>query len=145
LAGRYKTRVEELKFLNTLTTSSIPQMAIAEYLKHDAFEHHLRRIRKAYAQQASIMASVVKRFFPAATKISHPMGGYVLWVELPETVDSMQLYHRALECKITIGPGRMFAVGDAYKHCIRLNYSYPWTNEIDQAIRKLGNLLTEFV
>jgi DNA-binding transcriptional MocR family regulator len=144
LTGRYKTRVEELKFLNTLTTSSIPQLAIAEYLQHDGYDHHLRRIRKAYAQQASIMASAVKRFFPAQTKVSHPMGGYVLWVELPEHIDSMQLYRRALECNITIGPGRMFSVGNAYRHCIRLNYSYPWTAGIEQAITKLGRLIGEF-
>ncbi|MDB5991104.1 MAG: 2-aminoadipate aminotransferase [Herbaspirillum sp.] len=145
LTGRYRAKVEELKFLNTLTTSSIPQMAIAEYLKNDGFDHHLRRIRKAYAQQASIMAAAVKRFFPAGTKISHPMGGYVLWVELPKTVDSMKLYQRALACQITIAPGRMFSVSNAYKHCIRLNYSYPWTPEIEQAIILLGKLITEFL
>jgi DNA-binding transcriptional MocR family regulator len=145
LTGKYRAKVEELKFLNTLTTSSIPQMAIAEYLKNDGFDHHLRRIRKAYAQQASIMASAVKRFFPEGTKISHPMGGYVLWVELPKTVDSMMVYQRALECRITIGPGRMFSVGNAYKHCIRLNYSYPWNAEVEQAIILLGKLITEFL
>ncbi|MDB5776081.1 MAG: 2-aminoadipate aminotransferase [Herbaspirillum sp.] len=145
LPGRYREKVEELKFLNTLTTSSIPQMAIAEYLKNDGFDHHLRRIRKAYAQQSSIMASAVKRFFPKGTKVSRPMGGYVLWVELPKPVDSMKLYQRALECQITIGPGRMFSVSNAYKNCIRLNYSYPWTTEIEQAVILLGKLITEFL
>ena len=145
LTGRYKTRVEELKFLNTLTTSSIPQLAIAEYLKHDGYDHHLRRIRKAYAQQANIMAAAVRRFFPKGTRVSRPMGGYVLWVELPAQVDSMQLYRRALECNITIAPGRMFSVADAYRHCIRLNYSYPWSAELDRALAKLGKLIGEFV
>jgi DNA-binding transcriptional MocR family regulator len=145
LPGRYRERVEELKFLNTLTTSSIPQMAIADYLKNDGFDHHLRRVRKAYAQQASIMASAVKRFFPEGTKVSRPTGGYVLWVELPKAVDSMKLYQRALECQITIGPGRMFSVSHAYKNCIRLNYSYPWTPDIEQAIILLGKLVTEFL
>ena len=145
LAGRYRDRVEKLKFLNTLTTSSISQMAITEYLKNDGFDHHLRRVRKAYAQQANIMAAAIKRFFPDGTRISHPKGGYVLWVELPEAVDSMKLYHRALESGITIAPGRMFSVSNAYKHCIRLNYSYPWTTEIDQALILLAKLITEFL
>ena len=145
LAGRYRDRVEKLKFLNTLTTSSISQMAITEYLKNDGFDHHLRRVRKAYAQQANIMAATVKRFFPDGTRISRPKGGYVLWVELPEAVDSMKLYHRALESGITIAPGRMFSVSNAYKHCIRLNYSYPWTTEIDQALILLAKLIGEFL
>jgi len=145
LAGRYRDRVEKLKFLNTLTTSSISQLAITEYLKNDGFDHHLRRVRKAYAQQANIMSAAVKRFFPDGTRISHPKGGYVLWVELPEAVDSMKLYHRALESGITIAPGKMFSVSNAYKHCIRLNYSYPWTTEIDQALILLAKLITEFL
>ena len=145
LAGRYRGKVEELKFLNTLATSSFPQLAIAEYLQNDGYEQHLRRTRKAYAQQARIMAAAVLRFFPAGTKISHPQGGYVLWVELPGDIDSMQLYRRALECKITVGPGRMFSVSQAYKHCIRLNYSYPWSVGVEQAIILLGKLITEFL
>jgi len=145
LAGRYRGKVEELKFLNTLTTSSFPQLAIAAYLQNDGYEQHLRRIRKAYAQQARIMAAAVQRFFPAGTKISQPQGGYVLWVELPGNVDSMQLYRRALECRITVGPGRMFCVSHAYKHCIRLNYSYPWSAGVEQAIVLLGKLITEFL
>ena len=69
----------------------------------------------------------------------------MLWVELPGDIDSMQLYRRALECKITVGPGRMFSVSQAYKHCIRLNYSYPWSVGVEQAIILLGKLITEFL
>jgi DNA-binding transcriptional MocR family regulator len=145
LAGRYHSKVEELKFLNTLGTSSIAQAAIAEYLKNDGFDLHLRRLRKVYAQQANIMASAVKRFFPAGTKVSTPMGGYVLWVELPAQVDSIKLYKRALECGITIGPGRMFSVNNEYQHCIRINYSSHWNPAIEQAVILLGKLVTEFL
>ena len=63
LPGRYRDQVEKLKFLNTLTTPTIPQLAIAEYLEHDGYEHHLRHIRKIYAQQANIMRAAVQRFF----------------------------------------------------------------------------------
>ncbi|WP_310678478.1 aminotransferase class I/II-fold pyridoxal phosphate-dependent enzyme, partial [Burkholderia multivorans] len=54
LPGRYREQVEKLKFLNTLATPSLPQLAIAEFLERDGYEHHLRRLRKAYAQQANL-------------------------------------------------------------------------------------------
>ena len=53
---RYRDQVEKLKFLNTLTTPAIPQLAIAEYLERDGYDHRLRRMRKAYAQQAGLIA-----------------------------------------------------------------------------------------
>ncbi|MCY0386132.1 PLP-dependent aminotransferase family protein [Robbsia sp. Bb-Pol-6] len=140
IPGRYRDRVEKLKFLNTLTTPTVPQLAIAEYLTHDGYEHHLRRVRGAYRQQAKLMRTMVKRFFPEGTRTSHPVGGYVLWVELPAAVDSMMLYRLALEQHITIGPGTMFSASDAYRNCIRLNYSYPWSPAIEQALIVVGRL-----
>ncbi|WP_323121261.1 aminotransferase-like domain-containing protein [Burkholderia alba] len=140
MPGRYRDRVEKLKFLNTLATPAIDQLAIAEYLRHDGYDHHLRKIRRIYAQQASLMSAMVRRFFPDGTRLSQPMGGYVLWVELPAQVDSMQLYQLALAQRITIGPGQMFSTTDGYRHFIRLNYSYPWSPQIEQAIKTLGKL-----
>jgi DNA-binding transcriptional MocR family regulator len=142
MPGRYRDQVEKLKFLNSPITPSIPQIAIAEYLKYDGYDHHLRKTRKAYAQQASIMAAAVRRFFPAGTRVSEPAGGYVLWLELPPQIDAMQLYDCALQQKITIGPGHMFSTTDRYKHFIRLNYSYGWSTGLEEAVRTLGKLAT---
>jgi DNA-binding transcriptional MocR family regulator len=140
LPGRYREQVEKLKFLNTLTTPTIPQLAIAEYLQNDGYEHHLRRIRRLYAQQANLMKAMVNRFFPEGTRTSTPAGGYVLWVELPEKVDSMRLYQLALENGITIGPGYMFSATNAYSNFIRLNYSYAWSPEIERAVQTVAKL-----
>lgn len=144
LPGRYRDQVEKLKFLNTLTTATIPQIAIAEFLERDGYEHHLRRVRKHYAQQANLMRAIVSRFFPQGTRISRPVGGYVLWIELPETVDALRLYTRALEQGITIGPGHMFSIFEqSYRNFIRLNYSSAWSDEIEQAVITVGRLAGE--
>ncbi|WP_250526822.1 PLP-dependent aminotransferase family protein [Caballeronia sp. GAWG2-1] len=143
MPGRFRAQVEKLKFLNTLTTPSVPQVAVADYLRQDGYDRHLRGVRKLYQQQARIMRAMVERFFPAGTRTSAPQGGYVLWVELPERVDSMQLYRAALECGITVGPGYMFSTRNAFSHFIRLNYSYPWTAQSEAALQRLGELVGE--
>ncbi|MFC4274664.1 aminotransferase-like domain-containing protein [Achromobacter aloeverae] len=142
MPGRYRDQVEKLKFLNTLTTPSIPQRAIAAYLQHDGYERHLRRMRKMLAQQARMMMAAVHRFFPAGTRTSNPRGGYVLWVRLPPPLDAMRLYRLALARGITVGPGHMFSTGSGYHNFIRLNYSYTWSPEIEQALITLGKLAT---
>ena len=140
MPGRYRDQVEKLKFLNTLATPAIEQLAIAEYLKYDGYDFHLRRMRKHYAQQANLMSSMVRRFFPDGTRLSQPQGGYVLWVELPPQVDAMKLYGLALAQRITVGPGHMFSAGADYRHFIRLNYSYPWSRQMEEALKVLGRL-----
>ncbi len=145
LPGRYTAQVEKLKFLNTLATPSQPQMAIAEYLQNDGYDRHLRKVRKGYEQRARMMAAAVTRFFPAGTSVSEPQGGYVLWVGLPPGVDAMQLYALALDRKITIGPGPMFSARGNYTNYIRLNYSYPWSKDIEEALRTLGRLVQDLM
>ena len=140
LPGRYTAQVEKLKFLNTLTTPTLPQMAIADYLQHDGYDRHLRKVRKGYEERARMMAAAVLRFFPPGTRVSEPQGGYVLWVEMPPAVDAMKLYALALERKITVGPGHMFSARGSFPNFIRLNYSYPWTRETEDALRMLGRL-----
>ncbi|OWT77196.1 MULTISPECIES: PLP-dependent aminotransferase family protein [unclassified Achromobacter] len=140
MPGRYRDQVEKLKFLNTLTTPSIPQRAIAAYLQHDGYERHLRRMRKMLAQQARMMMAAVQRFFPPGTRTSNPRGGYVLWVRLPPPLDAMRLYRLALARGITVGPGHMFSIGSGYHNFIRLNYSYAWSPEIESALVTLGKL-----
>lgn len=108
LPGRYTAQVEKLKFLNTLTTPTLPQMAIADYLQRDGYDRHLRKVRKGYEQRARMMAAAVLRFFPEGTRVSEPQGGYVLWVELSPAVDAMKLYALALERKITVDQGMCF-------------------------------------
>ncbi|MGH8780080.1 PLP-dependent aminotransferase family protein [Paraburkholderia sp.] len=143
MPGRYRAQVEKLKFLNTLTTPSVPQVAVADYLRQDGYDRHLRHVRKIYRQQARLMAAMVQRFFPDGTRTSSPQGGYVLWVELPPRVDSMRLYQAALARGITIGPGHMFSTRNDFRHFIRLNYSYPWTTAIEHALRTLGELAAQ--
>jgi DNA-binding transcriptional MocR family regulator len=69
LAGRYTAQVEKLKFLNTLTTPSLPQLAIADYLRQDGYDRHLRKVRRGYEERARMMAAAVLRFFPAGTEL----------------------------------------------------------------------------
>ena len=55
-------------------------------------------------------------------------------------VDGLRLYELALERGITIGPGYMFSVSNSYRHFIRLNYSTPWSKDIEQAVITVGKL-----
>jgi len=63
--GRFKARVEFLKFVNTAATPSLPQMAIAEFLQNGEFDHHLRKIRRQYAAQMQSMTEAITRYFPS--------------------------------------------------------------------------------
>lgn len=64
-------------------------MAIADFLATGGYDHHLRRMRRFYAEQVQRMTEAICRNFPEGTKVTRPSGGQVLWVELPESIDSL--------------------------------------------------------
>ena len=44
------------------------------------------------------------RYFPKGTLVSRPQAGFVLWLELPASVDTLVLFHQALEEKSSACP-----------------------------------------
>ncbi len=136
--GRFKARVEFLKFVNTSATASLPQMAIAEFLQNGGYDHHLRKIRRQYAAQMQQMSEAITRHFPAGTKLTRPSGGMCLWVELPPHVKALALYHQAMASGISIAPGPIFSAKQKYERFIRINCGNPWSDTIENAIHRLG-------
>jgi DNA-binding transcriptional MocR family regulator len=64
----------------------------------------------------------------------------VLWVQLPESVDSLALYKRALEAGIAITPGHLFSAAEQYHNFIRLNAAN-WSQRAEAAIERLGRFV----
>jgi len=139
--GRFRRQIERLKMATNVGTPFITQLAIARFLENGGYDHHLRRIRRAYAGKVAAMSQAVLSHFPPGTRVSSPSGGFVLWVQLPEGVNSLTLYRQALKAGITIAPGRLFSsTDDKYSNYIRLNAAYMSEAALPALVR-LGRLV----
>ncbi len=138
--GQFKAAIEQLKFTTNIATATLPQLAIAQFLASGGYDHHLRRIRHIYASQVNLMSQAVMRYFPEETRVTRPSGGHVLWVQLPESVDSLDLYTRALKAGITLAPGYLFSATEKYRNFVRLNAAY-WSLKAERAMERLGAII----
>ena len=138
--GRHYERVLSLKFTNSIGVPELLQAAAAEFLGSGAHHRLLRKLRVTYADWLQKFSDTVIRTFPHPTKVSRPTGGYVLWVVMPESVDSIDLYQEALKYGIGITPGAMFSASGRYRNCLRLNCGMPWSREVELGIERLGEL-----
>lgn len=138
--GVFKTEVEWLKFTGNTATATLPQMAVAEFLDSGGYDHHLRHIRREYARNVKLLSQAVTRYFPSETRVTRPSGGFVLWVQLPENIDSLELYKLALQNNITITPGYLFSPTNQFSHFIRLNAA-AWSYPIERAVERLGEMV----
>ncbi len=138
--GRYRERVEMLKFRNTVATPPLLQAAIAGYLDSGGYDRHLTRLRERFRHQTARMMQLVDAHFPAGTRLSSPRGGFVLWVELQAGADTDLLAERALEHGIALAPGSLFSQSDRFRHCLRLACGQPITPRVEAAVRLIGQL-----
>ena len=143
-AGRYRSAVALQKTINSGGTNPITQLVLAEYLESTAYDRHLRTLRRAYQKQVDAMRQAIGRYFPASTRITQPQCGYVLWVELPEAVDTSRLFERAIADNLAYVPGELFSASGMYRNCLRLNCGNPHTPEIESAVRRLGAILSGY-
>jgi len=140
-AGRYAKKIERIKLSTSLATTIPVQIALAEYLKHGAYEHHLRQLRRRLAEQEAALVASIERYFPAGTRLARPMGGYFLWLELPRQIDTLALHQEALARGISIAPGPIFSAKREFLHYLRLNFGHPDSARQQDAMAILGQLI----
>ena len=139
--GLFHDRIVHLKTATNWGNATLPALAIAEFLRNGGYDRHLRKIRRTYRDQVQKMREALAVEFPEPVKISNPRGGFVLWVELPATVDAMQLFAEARKAGISIAPGPIFSPVGEFANYIRLSCGYPWNSAIERAIAVLGRLV----
>ena len=134
IPGRHREGIMRLKAATTVATALPPQLAIAEFLHVGGYDHHLRQLTSAMHANVQRVASEVAMRFPAGTRVSAPAGGFVLWVELPESVDALELYRRCMARGVSLAPGPVFSATGGNRNFIRLNGGLLWSAQIEGAI-----------
>jgi len=140
--GRLLERVQSRKMATNISSATLPQMVLAEFLAEGGYDHHLRRASREYRQRTDWLRALVLDAFPSGTRVSRPLGGFVLWVEMPPGTDALDVYDKAAQCGFSIAPGCAFSSSNKFSNCIRLNAAYA-TPKVEPMIRKLGMMIKD--
>lgn len=141
--GRYRDTLRAAKHMVSGATAPLQQEMVADFLRSGRYQRHLQRLRRALALQVEQLSQCVQESFPEGTRLTQPQGGFVLWVELPAAVDTMEVYDAASRQGVEYVPGALFSPSGSYSNYLRLNAGYPVTAETEVAIRRLGTLLKQ--
>ena len=133
--------LEYQKIITNISVAPLPQYVMAKFLKSGRYEKHLRFICVELEKSMMKMRAKVAKYFPKNIKMTAPRGGYVLWLELPSNVCSIDVTEQALKQGISIAAGPMFSSSGKYNNYIRLAFAIHWTEEVENAIRILGDIV----
>lgn len=124
-----------------LHVSTINQMVAARVVA-EGWDAHLERLRGHYRARASAMQDALARHMPLGVTWTKPQGGMFVWVTLPEGLDGARLLEAALEEeRVAFVPGAPFFAVDAAANTLRLSYSLPDPEQIDEGVRRLARVI----
>ncbi|MGE4318330.1 MAG: PLP-dependent aminotransferase family protein [Deferribacterales bacterium] len=143
--GKYHEEILRQKIAGTMASNDIMQLTLAHYLASGKMPRHLRRMNSNFKAQVETYTYHILKNFPEGTRVTRPKGGFVLWAEMPEQVDTLDMYPRALDEKISFSPGGIFTSQQKYNNCMRINCGFPWDARMENSIIRLGELAKEYI
>ena len=116
----------------------LTQATVHEFVRRGSFEPNVERVSGLLKARRDAMVAALDEHLPEAPR-SRPEGGYFLWLDLPDGVDTAALLERATEAGVTFVAGRdFFPQGAGGESSLRLAYSFVSPAEISDGIARLA-------
>ncbi|WP_442814998.1 aminotransferase-like domain-containing protein [Streptomyces sp. NBC_01298] len=120
-----------------LHTSTVDQLAAAEYLRTADLDAHVAGVRDAYRIRRDALLSGLPTALPPGSTWNRPEGGMFVWARLPEGHDAMALLRAATSRGVAFVPGAPFFARDPDPRTLRLSFTTHTAPEIHQGLTRL--------
>jgi 2-aminoadipate transaminase len=126
-----------------LHTSSLGQAIAYESCRDGLLARQIPKIRAIYGERREVMLGALERAIPAGARWTRPEGGMFLWVTLPAAYDAAELLPHAVERQVAFVPGASFHANGGGANTMRLNFSHPSPERIEEGVRRLAEVIAE--
>jgi DNA-binding transcriptional MocR family regulator len=72
---------------------------------------------------------------PEGTRITNPKGGFMLWMALPEQIDTLELLDKTVSRGVSFNPGVLFSASNKHSNCLRLNCALKWNDKVKDSLK----------
>ena len=138
--------VEVSKQSVDLHSSTLSQYIMAEAIKRGVVDRTIQVARSIYKEKKDVMMEALDTYMSGMGSWTKPLGGFFTMVTLNANVDTKELLNIAVEkYKVAYVPGESFYPVSRKKNTMRLNFSYPPPELIEEGVRRISMLLKERV
>ena len=129
------------KQASDLCSPSSTQYIAEEFIKKGYMRNYLDLVRKTYKEKKDTMLKALEKYFPKETSWTKPEGGMFVWVTVQEYIDTDKLFKEAIKEKVAYVVGSAFYPNGEDKHHIRLNFTLPSKEEIEEGVKRLAKII----
>ena len=130
--------IKQASDLNSATINQIVMHRMAEAV----YGAQVASARDHYRRRRDAMLAALERHMPAGARWTRPDGGLFVWLQLPDGCDAAGLLERAVaQAGVAFVPGAAFHYDGRGRNALRLSYSLPTEDQIEDGIARLAKLI----
>jgi len=111
-----------LKHSMDLGTSTLMQLALAEFIRRGYLRSHLRRLLPQYRARRDALEAALRAHLPAEVSWQRPRQGVFLWLRLPAALDPEVVFDEAQRQGVLVSPGTLHSVYRPSQGGLRLTF-----------------------
>ncbi|WP_291986682.1 aminotransferase class I/II-fold pyridoxal phosphate-dependent enzyme, partial [Luteitalea sp.] len=134
-------RLDVAKQSADLCSSTLDQRLVLEAITRGVLDAQLPRLRETYAHKRDVMAGALARECTGLASWAPPRGGFFLWVQLPEGLDTRAMLPAAVEANVIYVAGAPFFVDGSGHHALRLAFCAASVSRIEDGIARLAGVI----
>jgi len=134
-------KITMLKQSVDVCTPPFNQFIMADFLKQGKMKQTIEKAIECYKPKLAAMLGALEKYMPKQVSWSKPKGGMFLWLILPEKIDTKEILMTAVEHHVVYVAGRAFYCNNAGANTLRLNYSFPSIDLIEEGIKRLADAI----
>ncbi len=136
-------KCELIKQTMDACSSSFAQMLAHKFLESGMVYEYVNKVRAEYKKRAAVMAEVLKAHLPENVTFNIPRGGFYMWLQLPEGVDSTVVLKKAIEKGAVGVSGKTFDPHGIRNNNIRLSFCNTSPDNIRKGIPLIAEAIRE--
>jgi DNA-binding transcriptional MocR family regulator len=139
--GRLVNALLALKQATDLSDAMPLQAALAEFVAEGAYDRHLARLRRVLRGRRDALLEALERELPPGSRWTRPEGGYQVWVELPNGIDTSELLPDAVAAGVLFAPGAWFHHDGRPSSALRLTFAMADEASLRSGVAALGAVI----
>lgn len=125
----------------TLCPPVFSQFAISNYLETSDWRGQIDVYKDMYRERRDTMLEALSDTMPKGSTWTHPLGGFFVWVTLPEGIDSQAMLPRGVDARVAFVPGGAFYADGQGARNVRLSYCFPTPENIRLGVERFADVV----
>ncbi|HOI28191.1 MAG TPA: PLP-dependent aminotransferase family protein [Melioribacteraceae bacterium] len=116
-------------------SSTFTQVLADQFLRQGKLKTYVENLRVIYKRRMNIMNDALKSNMPPEVKWVEPLGGFYIWVQLPDGVDSLDIMRESASRGAIFVIGKTFDPHGVKNNCFRLAFSHTPEDLIEKGVK----------